>query len=68
MALDPDALRLAEELLQYATQHRFGQLVVEVTVRYTVEMREGKLVAGAVKEVLPRVTVEQLRKAESVIA
>ena len=42
MALDPDALRLAEELLQYATQHRFGQLVVEVTVRYAVEMREGE--------------------------
>jgi len=25
MALDPDALRLAEELLQYATQHVYGR-------------------------------------------
>ena len=67
MPIDHDATRLAEEMLAQAGQLRFGQLVVEVTTRYLVDVREGKLVAASVKEHLPRVTIEQLRKIESVI-
>ena len=67
MPLDPDTLRLAEDLIASAKTCRFGQLWVEVTTRYLVDVRDGKVVAAAMKEVLPRVTIEQLRKNESII-
>ena len=67
MSLDPDAVRLAEELVAFAQQMRYGQLKVTVTVEYLVNVREGKVVGAEVKEILPKVTSEQLRRSESVI-
>ena len=73
MTLDPDTLRLAEAMLAYAKEMRYGQLKVRVSLEYLVDVHNGKLTASAVQlptfEVLPlpRVTAEQLRKAESVI-
>ena len=64
MPVDPNALRLAEAMIAQATQMRFGQLIVEVTTRYVVTVRDGQLMDAAVKEVHPRVTIEQLRKAQ----
>lgn len=63
MVADPNALRLAEAMVSQATSMRFGQLVVDVTTRYVVTVRDGQLMDAALKEVHPRVTVEQLRKA-----
>ena len=62
MPLDPDALRLAEDLVLSAKRCRFGTLMVEVVTRYAVDVRNGKVMARTVKEILPRVTIEQLRE------
>lgn len=61
MPLDPDALRLADDLIVSAKTCRFGTLIVEVITRYTVDVRNGKVMSRTVKEILPRVTIEQLR-------
>ena len=67
MPLDPDALRLAEDLIVSAKLCRFGTLIVEVVTRYVVDVRDGKVMGSTVREILPHVTIEQLRKSESVI-
>ena len=68
MPLDPDTLRLAAHMMDSALHLRYGQVVLEITSRFLVDVRQGKCVDASVKELLPRVTIEQLRKAESVIA
>lgn len=67
MPLDADTVRLAEDLLSSAQACRFGTVIVEVVTRYVVDVRDGKVMARTVKEILPRVTIEQLRPKDSVI-
>lgn len=67
MPLDPDTLRLAEHMMAAAKTCAFGSMVAEVTVRFRVPLRDGKCTAAEITEVLPRVTIEQLRQPESVI-
>lgn len=43
MPLDPDALRLAEALIADAKELRYGKLELEVTLVYSLEVRDGKI-------------------------
>lgn len=68
MSTESDAVLLARTLVSSASQMPFGQLVVEVVIRYVVDVRDGKLMGATMKELLPKVTIEQLRKSDTVIS
>ena len=62
MSLDPDTLRLAEELVKDAKELRYGRIEVEVTVVYVCEVRDGK-VQGWQQEGRRKMTLKDVNRA-----
>ena len=67
MPLDPAGLRLVEALIADATELRYGQIAIEVTVVYSVEVRDGRIQAWR-QEGQRQMRIQDVNRARSVIA